>query len=166
MKRWTLLFLALGVLVTTASQVWAQRRDDDEDRIRFYVIAEKRGLDIVCAKVTSMVQVNERTTELKREQVETAKANFALKKEIDALKKRITGLKQLKGRKRTEEEKEEVQKQIDQVEQEVQDKESQIKPVVQFQVSRAFSKSEDADALIDQYEREARLAREAAERKR
>ena len=159
--------LVLVGMVTMASQMRAQRRKgDDDEKLRFYVVAERRGLDLVCSKLTSMVQVNERKAELNRERGETIRANYALKKAIPPLKRRIVGLKQLKGRKKTEEEKEEVQQKIDQLEQELKDKEGQIKPVVQFMVSRAFSKSEDADALIDRYEAEARLARQAAQRKR
>ena len=167
MKRLMLLGLVLVGLVTMVFQAQAQRRkNDDDEKLRFYVVAERRGLELRCSKLTSRVQVNERTAELNREKMATAQANFALKKEIPPLKRKVGGLKQLKGRKKTDQEKEEVQQKIDELEQEIKDKEAQIKPIVLFQVSRAFSKSEDADALIDQYEAEARRAREAAQRKR
>ena len=164
MRRSILLCLATAVVVTAAAQVLAQRRDDDE-KLRFYVLAEKRGLDVMCKKLISLAQVKERTTELRREQIETRGTNSALKKEVVALKKKVVALKQLKGRKKDEDEKQEVQARIDELEKNISEKEGQIKPVVQFQVSRMFRKSEDADALIDQYEREARRARERAQNK-
>ncbi len=165
MRRSILLCLAAAVVVTAAAQVWAQRRRDDEERLRFYVLAEKRGLDVMCRKLISLAQVKERTAELRREQIETRKTNYTLKKEIVVLKKKVVGLKQLKGRKKDEAEKQEVQGRIDESEKSLEDKEGQVKPVVQFKVSRAFRKSEDADALIAQYEREARIAKERAQKR-
>ncbi len=167
MRRRILWALSLVKMVTMVSLARAQRRSSrDDEKLRFYVVAERRGLDLVCSKLTSMVQVNARRVELNRERIETTRANYALKKEMAVLKRKIVGLKQLKGRKKTDQEKEEVQQKIDQLEQELKDKEGQIKPIVQFRVSRAFSKSEDADALIDQYEAEARRAKQAAQAQR
>lgn len=165
MKRSILLCLAVAVIVTAAVPVWAQRRKDDDERIRFYVLAEIRGFDVKCNKLISLTQVKERATELEREQVETRKTNYIAKKELIALRRKVVALKQLKGRKKSEAEKQEVQARIDEAEKSIEEKKGQINPVVIIRVSKAFRKSEDADALIDRYEREARIARERAQKK-
>ncbi len=167
MKLWRVFLLmwlvALGL--SFVSQAYA-KDDDDEDKIRIYVLAEKRGYDVVCSQYTSIVQVNERKVELERERVETNKANVALRKEVTDLKKKLPGLKALKGRKTTEAEKQEIQNQIDAIEAQIKDKEAQIKPAVEYVVKGPYSKPEDANAFIDAVEAEAQRAKMEAELKK
>jgi hypothetical protein len=159
--------MAMVALLMTAVKSDAQRRDDDDDdNIHYYVVGELRGLDITCSKLTSVVQVNQRVEELKQEKAVTLRANAQLRKEIKELKRKIRALKQLKGRKRTDEEQAEVQQRIDEAEAELKAKEDQVKEVVRWIVKGPFSRSADADAVIDQLEREARQMRLKAEKNR
>ena len=64
------------------------------------------------------------------------------------------------------EEKQEVQAEIDAVEAQIKQKEGEIKPAVEYILRGPFSKSEDADAFIDQVEIQARRAKAAAESKK
>ena len=173
MKRWVLMGLGFVLFVMLLAPMVGQvlyadddDDDDDEDELKFYVLAEKRGPDVTCRKLTSYQDVKERTTELKRERAETLKQNAALKKEVRGLKRKVVALKQLKGRKTTEADKQEVQQRIDKAEQELKDKEGQIKEPVQVVVKGPFKKSADADALIDRIEAEARRAKLKAEKTR
>ena len=167
MKRWTkvAVLAAVGLGAGLVSQAWAQGipgKTKEEDKLRFYVLAEIRGLDVVCSKMTSVEQVKQKTAELDREAAETNKKNAELRKEIAELNKKLPGLKALKGLKKEEAEKEQVEREIEQVESSIKEKQEQIKNPVAYQVRGAFSKSEDADAVMNQLEAQSRAAKERA----
>jgi hypothetical protein len=169
MPRFAKVLVAAGFVFSlcVASQSWAQtlpKKTDEKDQLHFYVIAEMRGFDLLCCKVTSVEQIKQKVGELDKEAFETGRKNAQLNKEIADLKKKLPGLKALKGLKKTDAEKEQVQKDIDDTEASINLKNGEMRPPVTYRVSRSFSKSEEADALIAEYQREAQAARERAEK--
>ena len=70
------------------------------------------------------------------------------------------------GRTRNQDKKEELKTKIEDMEKSIKEKEGMLKEVVQFQVSKPFHRSQDADAYIEALERQAQIAKERAERAR
>lgn len=160
MKRWVLLGLAAAIGVTVAGPVWAQYRKDEE-KIRLYVMAEKRGFDVLCNTYGSLEMVKQREAELQQEAAMGTQANAQILKEIAELKRKLPQQQAALGREKDEAKKAELKAAVEQAEQSIKDKQAALKPVVQWiKAPRAYSKPEDATAWINMVQAQARAEKD------